>query len=625
MFAKSLEISMQIIKLLLPYKRILFLTSDTALIALSVWLAFMVRFEAEIPANYFIIIARLVILSWIFYLPAFLFNRLYSFSWSYVSTQELVAQFRAVAVALLSQTAVLYLFKNFHFFSGFPRSTIFIASFFIFILCGGSRFAKRVYLYLFKPRSAEGKTRILIAGAGDTGEQLLRNIVGSAAGRYHVVGFVDDHDSRQGNIIHDVKVLGRLEDIPQITAERGVEEIIITLPPGSKLVKEAVRFGKKAGLKKIRIVPPLVEIIGGNVSLENVRKVEVEDLLERDRVVLDAAAIENFIAGKNILITGAAGSIGSELSRQVAKFAPASLALLDQDETGIFNIGNELKKHFPGLAIKEFVADIQNSWRTKEIFSQFRPHVIFHAAAYKHVPLMEDNPGEAAGNNILGTKIVGEAAIEHGTEKLIFISTDKAINPTSTMGATKRVGEMVCQYLNGKGITKFMSVRFGNVLGSRGSVIPIFREQIRKGGPVEVTDPEMKRYFMLTSEACLLVMQAGAMGAGGEVFVLDMGKPIKILDLAKEMIRLSGFEPDVDIPIVYIGIRPGEKLFEELLTAQENAQATQSEKIFVSRLAPVDEQIIAGVLTELETEARRSDNAQNIRAILNRLIPDFPA
>jgi FlaA1/EpsC-like NDP-sugar epimerase len=615
---------MGIIDFLAKNKKTFFFVCDAAIVAFSVWLAFMVRFEAQVPADYFVIILRLILLGWAFYLPSFAMNRMYAFSWSYVSTQELISLTRAAGVALALQVVFLFVFRGYSFFSGYPRSTIFIAGFFVFLFCGGLRFAKRVYLYLFKPKSSEGKSRVLIAGAGDTGEQLLRSILNSSASRYHVVGFIDNNETRQGNIIHDIKVLGKMDDIPNVVSKYGIEEIIIALPAGSKLIKEAVRLGKKAGIKKIKIVPPLSEIIDGNISLSNIRKVEVADLLERDQVSLDTTAIGKFIFGKTVLITGAAGSIGSELSRQVCKFNPGKIIILDQDETGIFNIESELKKHFPGLVLRSYIADIQNAARIAEVFDECRPQVVFHAAAYKHVPLMEANIGEAVRNNIFGTKTVGEAAIGHNAERFIFISTDKAINPTSVMGATKRIGEMLCQMLNGRGVTKFVSVRFGNVLGSRGSVIPIFREQIRRGGPVEVTHPEMKRYFMMISEACLLVMQAGAMGGGGEVFVLDMGKPVKILDLAKEMIKLSGFEPDKEIPIVYTGIRPGEKLFEELLTAEEGADATQSNKIFVAKLLAVDSAAVEKNLDELKIVLEKPGNKQAVAGIFKRLMPYFP-
>ncbi len=614
---------MKIIDFLAKRKKAVFFAGDMVLIAFSVWLAFMVRFEAQIPEQYFPIIARLVLLGWIFYLPALFLNRLYSFSWSYVSANELIALAKAVGLGFLLQTAALYLFRDFVFFSGFPRSTIFIAAFLVFILCGGIRFAKRIYFYFFRRKNGEGIVSVLIAGAGDAGEQLLRSIQNSAADRYFVAGFADNNNSRQGSIIHGAKVLGKIAQIPEIVSRHNIDELIIALPPGSKSVREAVCLAKDAGLKKIKIVPPLADIIDGKFSLGNVRRVEVEDLLERDKVALDMDAIGKFIVGKKILITGAAGSIGSELCRQTAKFKPAELAVLDQDETGIFNIGNELKNHFGDLPVKEFVADIQNARRMEEIFSEIGPQIVFHAAAYKHVPLMEENAGEAVRNNVFGTKNLADAAIAAGVQNFIFISTDKAINPTSVMGATKRIGEMICQTANGTGKTKFVSVRFGNVLGSRGSVIPIFREQIRRGGPVEVTHPEMKRYFMLTSEACLLVMQAGALGKGGEVFVLDMGKPVKIVDLAKEMITLSGFKPDIDMPIVYIGVRPGEKLFEELMADSEAVGVTQSEKIFIAKMGAVDEQSLAEKLESLKSTMRMREKEFQVVEKLQSLVPEF--
>jgi FlaA1/EpsC-like NDP-sugar epimerase len=416
---------MEIVAFLVKWKRIVFFIADAALIALSVWLAFMVRFEAAVPGQYIEIIARLVLTGWIFYLPALAANRLYSFSWSYVSASELIVLARAVGLAFLVQTAAFYLLRDLAFFSGFPRSTIFITAFFVFILCGGLRFGKRIYLYFFKQKAGENVSRVLIAGAGDAGEQLLRSILNSSSDRYLAVGFADNHESRRGSVIHGVKVLGRLEDIPGIAAKYQVDELIIALPPGSKTVRETMRLAQKAGLKKIKIVPPLAEIIDGKFSLASVRRVEVEDLLERDKVSLDMGRIEEFIAGKKILVTGAAGSIGSELCRQIAKFGPAEMALLDQDETGIFNIQNELKKHFGHLRLASFVADIQNARRTDEIFRRFGPQIVFHAAAYKHVPLMEENAAEAVRNNIFGTKNVADAAIACNAQNFIFIPPTK--------------------------------------------------------------------------------------------------------------------------------------------------------------------------------------------------------
>jgi len=517
----------------------------------------------------------------------------------------MISLFKAVGLSFLFSGITFLIFRDLHQFSSFPRSTIFISYFLVFLFCGALRFSKRIYLQSFQKGVREEKERTLIVGAGDAGEQILRSIQSSKLSPYFPIGFVDDSSIKQGVAIHGLLVLGRTSDILTIIKEHQVEEMIIALPSaGSIAIRRAVEQGRKAGLKKIKVVPPITELINGKVSLRNVREIQVEDLLGREPVFLDIKEIGDFFQDRRVLITGAAGSIGSELSRQVAKFRPSLILLFDQDETGIFNISKELKDNFARLRIHSLVADIADKEKMDQVFSQFSPQIVFHAAAYKHVPLMEIQPREAIKNNILGTEIVAEAALKHDTENFIFISTDKAVNPTSVMGATKRVGEMICQVLNQKNQTKFISVRFGNVLDSRGSVIPIFREQIKKGGPVKVTHPKMKRYFMTTSEACLLVTQAGAMGQGGEVFVLDMGKAIRILDLAKEMIRLSGFEPDKDIPIVFSGPRPGEKFFEEMLSAEEGTVATKHQKIFRAKLSEVNEEKLKKGLEKMKEEMK---------------------
>jgi len=602
---------------------IFFLASDIILITLAVFLAFLIRFDAKIPSQYSIFIPRMIILTIIFTIPVFYFQKLYSFSWAYVSAGELISLFKATTISFLFLAITIYISKYFPFFTNFPRSVLFISYFLVFIFCGGIRFAKRVWLNITGGGETSEKERTLIAGAGDAGEQILRSILMSKSSPYSPIGFIDDNPIKQGTIIHGIKVLGKTRDIPRIVKDKQVKQLIIAFPSaGAKAIKNIVEITKKTGLKKIKIIPPIAEIINGTVSLRNLKEVGVEDLLGREPVEIDTKAIESFIRAKTILITGAAGSIGSELSRQIARFKPFSLLLLDQDETGIFNISEELKSNFPNLKINSLIADIRDKEKIKGIFDKFKPNIIFHAAAYKHVPLMEKNPDEAVKNNIFGTKIIGEAAIKFGAKKVIFISTDKAVNPVSVMGATKRVGEMICQLLNQKNKTKFISVRFGNVLDSRGSVIPIFREQIKKGGPVEVTHPDMKRYFMLTSESCLLVLQAGAMGQGGEVFVLDMGKPIRILDLAKEMIKLSGLEPDKDIPIVFTGPRPGEKLFEEILSAEEGTMATQNQKIFIARLSKTNEQILNEGLKKLK-EFVRQNNQEEIINILKKIVASY--
>jgi len=604
-------------------RNIFFVSADIILIAVSVWLSFLLRFDGTIPSQYFPFIYRMMGLAVIFVVPTFYFLKLYSFSWSYVSTNELISLFKATTIAFVFLSVTIFVSNYFPHFTNFPRSTIFISYVLVFIFCGALRLSKRVYLRVIGQNRMLEKERTLIVGAGDAGEQILRSIIISNKSCYHPIGFVDDSPIKRGVAIHGLNVLGKIADIPYIAKKCQIRQLIIALPSAnSKQIKEAVELGKKAGIWKIKIAPSLSEIIRGKVSFKNLKDVEVEDLLGREEVSLDTKQIENFVKGRVVLITGASGSIGSELSRQVSKFNPELLLLLDQDETGIFNISKELEKNFSGLEIKSIIADITDKEKIVGIFKKFKPEIVFHAAAYKHVPLMEENPDEAVKNNIFGTHILAEASVNSGVEKFIFISTDKAVNPTSVMGATKRASEMICQAYNQKNQTKFISVRFGNVLNSRGSVIPIFREQIKSGGPVEVTHKDMKRYFMLTSEACLLVMQAGAMGKGGEVFVLDMGEPVKILDLAKEMIRLSGLELDKDIAIVFTGIRPGEKLFEEMLTAEEGTVATQNKKIFTARLSSVEPAILEGKINDLKALLSQGD-AEKIIDTLKEFIPHF--
>ncbi len=604
-------------------RTLFFVLSDIFFVALSVWLAFLLRFDGNIPSQYFPFILRMAALAVIFIIPTFYLQKLYSFSWSYVSTNDAISLFKATTTAFIFLSVAIFLSYYFPHFISFPRSTIFISYFLVFIFCGFLRFSKRIYLRIFNQNRISEKERTLIVGAGDAGEQILRSIISSNKTPYYPIGFVDDNPMKRGVIIHGLEVLGKISDIPRVSADNNIKQMIIALPSAdNKIIKTAVEFGRKAKIRKIKIAPPLSEIIRGRVSFKNLKDIDAEDLLGRKQVVIDTKQIENFIKNKAVLITGAAGSIGSELSRQVAKFKPSILFLLDQDETGIFHISKELENDFADLDIESFVADITDKEKIIGIFKKARPKIVFHAAAYKHVPLMEANPDEAVKNNIFGTKNLAEASLEFFAEKFIFISTDKAVNPTSVMGATKRLGEMICQSANQKNGAKFISVRFGNVLNSRGSVIPTFREQIKRGGPVQVTHPDMKRYFMLISEACLLVMQASAMGQGGEVFVLDMGKPIKILDLAKEMIKLSGFEPDKDIAIVFTNPRPGEKLFEEILTAEEGTIATRNEKIFMAKLSETDPQVLQDRLKKLEIAASEN-NKEQIENIFKEALPYY--
>jgi FlaA1/EpsC-like NDP-sugar epimerase len=607
-------------------RTLFFITNDLISIPTAIALSFFLRFEGQIPVQYYDMIGLVIFLALVFSIPIFYFHRLYSFSWSYVSAEELLSLIKASIISFSFLGATFFIFRDNPVFLGFPRSTLFMSFFLVVLFCGGTRLSKRLYLQLLKNKIKEKgkKKKTLIVGAGDSGEQILRSILSSESSDFYPVGIIDDSSVKQGISIHGFKILGRVNDIPKVVKEKKVESIVIAMPSaGSAAIKKAVEKGREAGAREIKIIPPLTEIIGGEISVANLKDVKIEDLLERDLVSLDFSSIERFIENKKILITGAAGSIGSEISRQVARFNPSSLVLLDQDETGIFNILEELSHRFSNLNIHSEIADIREQEKVDYIFREFKPQIVFHAAAYKHVPLMEDHFDEAVKNNIFGTENVAEASLRYGAEKFVFISTDKAVRPISIMGATKRVGELICRNLNEKNSTKFISVRFGNVLDSRGSVIPIFREQIRKGGPVEVTHPEMKRYFMMIPEACLLVLQAAEMGEGGEVFVLDMGEPIKILDLAREMIKLSGFEPDKDIPIVFSEPRPGEKLFEEILTAEEGVNATKQKNIFTARTSlEIKEEFLKNVLDKIrESVGERDKNKLNDN--LKEIMPSF--
>lgn len=562
-------------------RSLLFGLGDLLLLALSLYLAFLIRFEGRIPQANFNNLGTVVLVALALKLPVFYLFRLYRMSWSYVSFGELMDVFKAVTLSSVALGTFFFLWGS--PVTILPRSVLMLDYFLTLFVIGGFRSAKRIYQG-WRGGFYKGGRRVLIVGAGNAGEQIARAMLYEQRSRYCPVGFADDDPTKQGLAIHGVRVLGTRQEIPQLVRQHEVEELLIAMPSvSSKVIRETVELGRRAGLKNIKILPGFHELVTGRVGLTDIRHVQLEDLLGREPVHIDVREIEGYLREKVVLVTGAAGSIGAELCRQVAKFSPHSLIALDQDESGLFALENELTEKFSSVKLCGVIADVRDQCKIERVFERHRPHVVFHAAAYKHVPLMEAQPDEAVKNNIFGTVSVAEAASAAKAEKFVLISTDKAVNPSSVMGATKRVAEIVLQSMNGQGSTKFVSVRFGNVLGSRGSVIPIFQEQIKRGGPVTITHEEMRRYFMVTSEAVLLVLQAGALGQGGEVFVLDMGEPVRIIDLAREMIRLSGYEPDRDIPIVYTGPRPGEKLFEELLTAEEGTVATKHDKIFVAR------------------------------------------
>jgi FlaA1/EpsC-like NDP-sugar epimerase len=491
-----------------------------------------------------------------------------------------------------------------------------------FLLLAGLRMIIRLYFEEFRTVEAGRLKRFLIVGAGDAGEELLRAIHRKPVAEYEFIGFIDDDPHKQGTLIHGLPVLGTVEELPKICEECNIEEIAIAMPSASHQERRRVVQLCSGNKIRFRTVPSITDIASGKLSVSQIRNVDINDLLGREAVELDLDLIEAFLKDKTILVTGAGGSIGSEMCRQVCNFSPKLLLLIEQAENPLFYIERELQTQFPDIPIKAIVCNITDKERVAGIFEMYKPEVVIHAAAHKHVPLMELNPGEAIKNNIVGTQNVAEAANNYGSSNFVMISTDKAVNPTSIMGSSKRIAEMYIQDLSRTSKTHFVTVRFGNVLDSDGSVIPIFKKQIAEGGPVTVTHPKMKRYFMTIPEASQLVLQAATMGKGGEIFVLDMGEPVKILDLAREVITLSGFKPGEDIEITYTNPRPGEKLFEELSIEGEDMQHTRHPKISIWKNIPMDRDTLRGGINELVTVAQ-AQNYNEIVKKIKELVPEY--
>jgi FlaA1/EpsC-like NDP-sugar epimerase len=603
----------------LSYRRPIIIGVYLLLWVLSFVGAFMLRFEFAVPASYLQSL-------WV-WLPVLLVLRIAGYGyfgmfrgmWRYTSGHDLVS----LAKAATASSALFVLFIAFSGYRNFPRSVLITDWIGNIVLIGGLRFMVRVLRELSARVPGEGERRkVLIVGAGDAGEMLLREIKRSLAARYEPVGFVDDDPHKQDEHIHGVPVLGPLTRVGELVQRHEVKEVIIAIPSATgQQMRRIVELCGRSGAE-IRTIPGVDSLIDGRVTLSQVRSVAIEDLLGREPVVLDNEAISGEVRGARVLVTGAGGSIGAELCRQVCRFKPARLVLVERAENNLFHIHRELTARFPDVAVVPVIADICDAARMEAVFEAHRPTQVFHAAAYKHVPMMEWNPNEAVKNNVFGTRTLADLADAHGVQRFVMISTDKAVNPTSVMGATKRVAEIYIQALSQRSKTRFVTVRFGNVLGSAGSVVPIFQEQIARGGPVTVTHPEMKRYFMTIPEACQLVLQAATMGEGGEIFVLDMGEPVKIVDLARDLIRLSGFRPGEDIEIRFTGIRPGEKLFEELTIKGENADRTRHPKIFVGRLKP---HAWADVARGLDVLARLDDRASEaeVRRRLAEIVPEY--
>jgi FlaA1/EpsC-like NDP-sugar epimerase len=592
---------------------------DMLLVNLAAIGALALRFDFSIPSTYihtyfhsFIIITAIMLITY------YKFN-LYKSLWRYASIDELIS----IIVGSFIGSLFLFIISLISHIK-FPRSFYLLFLLLSISLIGGTRFtyralrrAKTIYI-----KNYLGISRVLIVGAGKAGSMVIKEMYNNPQIKKHPVAIVDDDTTKCKRRIHGVPVLGTRHDIHKIVEEKKIDEIIIAIPSSSKKeIKEILDICKETKCK-LRTLPGVYELIDGKVDIKKIRDVDVEDLLGREPVKVDLDEICGYIENQTVLVTGGGGSIGSELCRQIAKFNPKKLLILDIYENNAYDIQNELKRVYDDLDLQVIIASIRDKKRMQQVFEKYKPVLVFHAAAHKHVPLMEANPTEAIKNNVFGTLNIAELSDIYGVKKFVLISTDKAVNPTNIMGATKRIAEIIVQTMDMKSKTEYVAVRFGNVLGSNGSVIPLFKKQIAEGGPVTVTHPEIIRYFMTIPEAAQLVIQAGAMAKGGEIFVLDMGEPVKILDLARDLIKLSGFEPDTDIKIEFTGLRPGEKLYEELLMAEEGLKETKHEKIFIGKPLLIDIRKFEKELQILQLILEKEEE-EMIAPIIKKLVPTY--
>ena len=612
----------------------LVLFGDALIFALAYILAYLFRFEFFITPVYLQQIQTVLIWLVPLKLVVFFSFGLYRGMWRFTSVRDfwLIAQATIVST-LLIMAIMLYINR----FQGYSRAVFIIDGVLTFLFIGGLRMAIRSYFTIYANSrmtpDASYKIhskKVLIIGAGAAGEKILREIIENYQLHYEVIGFIDDDPGKKGRSIHGIPIIGNIEKLPFIMEKEDVQEILIAIPSAAgDQIRHIVEACQNCHVS-YKILPGIGELIDGRVSVKVLRDISYEDLLGRKPVQLDITGIRNYLDGKTVLITGCGGSIGSELCRQVIKYQPNSIILLDSSESNLFNIQMEMQNEQYFRHCEAVLAHVQNRQLMNDIFKKYKPQVVFHAAAYKHVPMLEKNPWEAVFNNIMGSRMVMEMSLKHQVERFVLVSTDKAVRPTNVMGTSKRITELIMQSLQGNG-TRFMAVRFGNVVGSSGSVIPLFRRQIEQGGPVTVTHPEINRYFMTIPEASQMILQAGAMGEGGEIFVLRMGTPVKISDMARDLIRLSGKEPDVDIKIVFTGLREGEKLYEELITVGEDILPTGHEKVMVLRsnehssdvqfLLKTKEKLNKAI-DDLAKEAQSHDG-KTIKKKLKEIVPEY--
>lgn len=591
---------------------------DLVAAAVVWWLAYLLRFNFELPAYY----QKEMLSTMLYVVPlqgaVFWFSGLYRGIWRYAS----VADLRRIVFAVIASSALIpLLFGMLRIEVVVPRSVLVFDPLLLLLVMGGSRLLYRLWKenLLYGDFHLLGEP-VLVLGAGSAGISLSRELARSNT--WHQVGFLDDEDGSQGRAINGIRVLGKLGSLQHWVQRYGVKQVIIAMPEASHQVrKQIMDLANRSGIKALT-VPSFDDLLSGRVAISQLRAIELDDLLGRDPVQLDTAGLHEWITGSTVLVTGAGGSIGSELCRQILKFKPAELLLFEASELALYQIEQELEGIYPQIRLTCLAGDVRDQARIEQVFAEYKPAVVFHAAAYKHVPLMEsENAWQAIRNNVYGTWCVASTAQRHGAAKFVLISTDKAVNPTNVMGASKRLAEMVCQGLYREGGTRYVMVRFGNVLGSTGSVIPKFKEQLAKGGPITVTHPDITRYFMSIPEAAQLVLQAGLMGKGGEIFVLDMGAPVKILDLARDLIRLSGLKED-EVKIEITGLRAGEKLYEELLADNEHTLETPHPKLRIARARAVTQEGIAEILPWV-SDTQSTHAAAEVRRQLQQWIPEY--
>ncbi len=608
------------------YRRVLIAAIHVALIALAYFLSFASRLEFSFytSSQYSSLFASTLLPLMVLRLSSYWYFDLFKGLWRYVSIKDLLNIIKASLLGTL--LFALYIFAITREY-GLPRSIFFIDFAYNILLVGGIRMTVRLFREgtdKFRLKEQLDAKNVLIVGAGDAGETILREMHHNPRLGYNPVGFVDDDRGKRKTAIHGVAVLGNTRDIGGLAKEYNVDEVIVALPSATgKAMRRIVNTCKRADVR-FKTIPFIGDLIEGNVSVSQIRDVAIEDLLGREAVNLDMSSIEKEVADKVILVTGAAGSIGSELVRQVARFNPRKVILFERSENDLYHLEIELRKMSWNTKFVPFVGDVRDVERVRECMRLYKPASVFHAAAYKHVPMMEANPAEAVKNNIFGTRVLADMASEYNVEKFVLISTDKAVRPTNVMGATKRVAELILQSKSAleNCNTQFIAVRFGNVLGSNGSVIPLFKKQIAEGGPVTVTHPDITRYFMTIPEAVQLVIQAGAMGRGKEIFLLEMGEPVRIRDLAENLIRLSGLTPGEDIEIKYTGLRPGEKLYEELLIEGEGIKKTHHNKIYVLERGDSHNMPDSAAFKMLDAACKRGSDDE-IKLILKKLVPEY--